>query len=108
MAHLLDDNVKLPSKMWIGTQGHPMIRLMDLTSNHTWLLGLRRGEKRQGNHKNRDKRDNRRHNLRIASQAENLVNKGRQKTNTIGYIGVSKTAHGKYCARIWVDKQVVD
>lgn len=108
MAHLLDDDVKLPSKMWISTQGYPMIRVDGSdVAVHRWLLGLRRGDKRQGDHKNRNKRDNRRHNLRIASQAENLVNKGRKKTNTSGYIGVSKTAHGKYCARIGVDKKVI-
>lgn len=42
---------------------------------HRFLLGLEQGDTRQGDHKNLDRLDNRRDNLRIVnSQAENLQN----------------------------------
>ena len=44
--------------------------------------------------------DDRWANLRSASHAENLRNRGAQKNNTSGFKGVSQYASGKWCARV--------
>jgi hypothetical protein len=44
-------------------------------------------------HKNRNRLDNRKENLRIANRTENSINKGIQSNNTTGIIGVSKNSH---------------
>ena len=57
-------------------------------------------------HINRNKLDNRRENLRICTQQENIWNQGVQKNNTSGYTGVYKR-NNKWCARINVNgKQI--
>lgn len=45
--------------------------------------------KYQTDHVNRDSLDNRKSNLRIATNADNTANRGRQSNNTSGYKGVS-------------------
>lgn len=58
---------------------------------HRQLLGLEHGDKRQGEHENRDKLDCRRSNLRIAvrGQLDNQQNRGVGIANTSGFRGVS-------------------
>ena len=58
-------------------------------------------------HINGDKLDNRRRNLRPCKQVENSRNTGKGKNNTTGYTGVSKSASGKYRARIMVDRKEI-
>jgi len=71
---------------------------------HRFILGLDFGDKRQGDHINMDGLDNRRANLRIATVAENLHNRGKQKNNTSGYKGVFwEKKDKKWRARIKVD-----
>jgi hypothetical protein len=55
---------------------------------HRLLLGLERGDKREGDHINLDKLDNRRSNLRIATRAQNAGNIGKRRNNKTGFIGV--------------------
>ena len=55
-------------------------------------------------HINRNKLDNRRCNLRVASNSQNCRNREKGKNNTSGYKGVSyKKKNKKFAARITVD-----
>ena len=54
-------------------------------------------------HKNWDKTDNRKSNLRLATKSQNNINIKRRIDNTSGYTGVSVTRGGKYLARISID-----
>src|SRR4030095_14079696 len=56
---------------------------------HRFLLGLEPGDGLQCDHCNGDGLDNRRANVRIATQAENNRNRRRFKTNKSGCTGVS-------------------
>jgi hypothetical protein len=55
---------------------------------HRVILGLEYGDPRQGDHRNRNRLDNQRSNLRLASNGENQRNKGDYATNTSGVRGV--------------------
>lgn len=57
---------------------------------HREILGLKKGDKRQGDHKNHDTLDNRRfidgkEQLRIATHQENMWNTSKKSTNKTGY-----------------------
>jgi len=56
---------------------------------HRLILGLEFGDRKQGDHRNGDTLDNRRLNLRVATQAQNSRNTGVQRHNTSGYKGVT-------------------
>ena len=51
-------------------------------------------------HKNGDRLDSRKSNLRIATRCENAQNSKRKSTNTTGFKGVSVTRAGKYRSTI--------
>ncbi len=63
---------------------------------------LTKGEK--CDHKNNDTLDNRRSNLRLATNSQSSQNRRMRKDNTSGYKGVSRTA-GKWLAQIRVNKK---
>jgi hypothetical protein len=67
---------------------------------HRQLLGAK--EDTQVDHINGDRLDNRRCNLRIATDHQNRVNKKRYSSNKSGYKGVTKR-RGMFCARITVN-----
>ena len=54
-------------------------------------------------HINRNKLDNRRSNLRAATQKENSRNTTVSKTNKVGHLGIKMTPSGKYNAKITCD-----
>ena len=56
-------------------------------------------------HKNRNKLDNRKENLRLCTQKDNSRNLSIAKNNTSGVTGVRKTDHGKWNVRITVDRK---
>lgn len=60
------------------------------TKLHRFIMGLKPGDKRQVDHWNGNVYDNRRCNLRICSQAENLRNSKKRSGTTSQYKGVSR------------------
>jgi hypothetical protein len=69
---------------------------------HRAILGIT--DKRRVDHINRDKLDNRRENLRAATQSQNLHNSGKPKHNRSGHKGVYwMNKRNRWCAQIRVD-----
>lgn len=56
---------------------------------HRRVLGLERGDKREGDHRNRNSLDNRRENLRIVDHAGNGQNKSGHRETSSQFRGVS-------------------
>lgn len=73
---------------------------------HRYLLDLEPG-KYVVDHIDGDPLNNRRSNLRLCSMRENARNIGLKKTNTSGCAGVRVTGHGRYNARITVDRKEI-
>lgn len=65
---------------------------------HRAIMGLTRGDRRQVDHVDRNKKNNQRSNLRIVTRTENLRFKGPARTNKLGLKGVCKTRNGRYQA----------
>jgi len=62
----------------------------------------------QVDHKNKNTLDNRRCNLRVCTNSENQMNRGKTRANTTGYKGVNENKRRKnknYRARITADKK---
>lgn len=65
---------------------------------HRFILNI--NDKRIVDHINRNKTDNRKVNLRIATYQQNNMNRGFNRNNTTGAKGVSKSKNGRYVASI--------
>lgn len=72
-----------------------------LVSMHREILGLKKGDGYEGDHRNHDTLDNRRCNLRKASRTNNNCNQRMRKDNTSGFKGVSKKG-SRYRASIQI------
>lgn len=72
---------------------------------HRLLLGLELGDRRQGDHWNLDKLDNRRSNLRVATKAQNMQNVGANRGARSPYRGVSLIPSGKWQAEVQINHQ---
>jgi AP2 domain len=83
-----DDFEWLSSCRWHLVAGYP--RNGNNVYMHRLILGLPKGDRRMGEHKNRNKLDNQRSNLRIAQRGhrDNKQNLGIRADNTSGYRGV--------------------
>ena len=72
-------------------------------SMHTLILGDRFSEGLVVDHANGKRVDNRRSNLRHATQRQNSTNRGAASSSITGIKGVSELSNGKFMARISVD-----
>jgi hypothetical protein len=68
---------------------------------HRQILGLKRGNKLQGDHENHDTLDNQRHNLRVVTNSQNHFN----TRNTKGYY--FNRSRKKYHAQIKINGRVI-
>ena len=80
----------------IGRAGNKVQKL------HRVLLGLTKNDPVVVDHKNGNPLDNRRENLRICQQIDNVHNANRRTDNTSGYTGIDILENGKYRVRIMV------
>lgn len=75
---------------------------------HRLIMGLRNGDPRQIDHRNRVRLDNRRNNLRICTVAENNRNVGVRSNSKSGYKGVSwNKCRGRWHSRIGANGKVI-
>ena len=72
------------------TKKHNAIRLHNFIMNEKYI-----------DHINRDKSDNRKNNLRVASISENNRNRSKGKNNSSGFIGISKGKYSKKWGESW-------
>ena len=103
----------LTAYRWIyDTHGYAVHRYRDADgrSQRLWLhrlimtrlLGHPIPPDLQVDHINRDRLDNRRDNLRLATRSQNQAHKGRSHHNTSGYKGVNAN-HGKWEVRLKIE-----
>lgn len=98
-----EDAARILAHRWFLTHQGYVCRYIGRTADGRWLrtrlhrevMGLQPGDPRAVDHINRDKLDNRRANLRIASQAENAQNLTPRRGTTSQYRGVSWCSRDK-------------
>jgi hypothetical protein len=101
------DEALISSRAWrVGSHGYARINVKAQGKQmtvllHRALLGLLPGDKREVDHINGNKLDNRRCNLRLCEKRQNGANRGKQSNNRSGFKGVEwHKASRKWCARI--------
>ena len=68
---------------------------------HRFIMGLENGNPRQVDHVNRDTLDNRRSNLRFATQSQNHFNQAMRRDSTTGYKCITlDKSRGLYTAKV--------
>lgn len=75
---------------------------------HHFILMVKPNQRRQVDHRDQDKLNNRKSNFRFCIQRENLWNSGKRKTNTSGFKGVSWVKEScKWVAGIGVNYKTI-
>lgn len=74
---------------------------------HRWLIFLGKKCSSTVDHRDRDKLNNQRKNLRVCTQNENSKNTSLSKNNTSGAKGVSAASNGNWRARIWLNRKEI-
>lgn len=106
IAHALVDleDAAQAEHRWYSDQGYATRRRPRNEGRfylHREILGLAQDDPRHGDHINRDRLDNRRANLRIATMAQNRQNRGANQGSTSKWRGVSWCKfHGKWKAHV--------
>lgn len=59
------------------------------------ILGLEKGDRREGDHRNHSTLDNQRNNLRICTHQQNIMNEKSQRSTSGNFKGVSWNTHAK-------------
>lgn len=92
-------------KHWYKFRVRDKIYAKEVSADHCLLLHrflLSPGRRHQVDHRNGDGLDNQRHNIRIATHAQNQRNREIKKNNSSGFNGVSWQRNmGKWSARIY-------
>jgi hypothetical protein len=103
---LLDkkDWKKMKQHKWsFDNLGYPTANIKGkATRLHKLLVNYERTD-----HKNRDRSDNRRENLRECSSFQNAFNKGKRKDNKTGFKGIHKRESGFYLVQIGFEKKQI-
>ena len=104
----LDDLPKALEHTWcVSKTGYAVARINQKTVKmHRWLLGIT-DKSVEIDHINRDKLNNTRENLRLCTHKENGMNQSKKCGRELP-IGISKTATGKYRARIMKDGKEIN
>ena len=93
-----EDFLKFSKFSWTAANGYPA-RYIYIDGKKTCVYLhreiVRCVKEKVVDHINGNKLDNRKSNLRVCSQSENLMNKGLIRTNTVGYKGVYWHKKGK-------------
>lgn len=100
--------VSVHPSWWIDAQGY--VRTEKIIEGkrvsiklHNLVMGITPSKNIMIDHINRNKKDNRRSNLRLVNKKQNALNSKIQSNNTSGVRGVSFCKHGKWEAYIKVD-----
>jgi hypothetical protein len=101
-----EDYKFLSTKKWHkNPKGYPRrnkSKKCDAVYMHRFIM--KAGQGQEVDHKNRNKLDNRKKNLRFVNHQENMMNRSLHKNNTSGYMGVNKQ-EGRWIARINVNRK---
>lgn len=98
-----EDFVSLKDKKW-GFYGNYFLNTSSKTPLHREIYSKYQDIKdKYIDHINLNKFDNRKENLRVVSQKENVRHRFKSKNNKSGYKGVSKSRGGNWTAKICVD-----
>lgn len=99
----LEDYDKIKDYCWLeNDQGYIVTRTTEGMFNlrlHRLVLGLNK-EDPIVDHKNRQRHDNRKQNLRLSDKQTNNINRGANKNNKLGIKGVVQLKNGRYRASI--------
>lgn len=81
--------------------------VQDYAHRFAWLYMTGEWPEPKVDHENQNRGDNRWSNLRTATHAENLWNRGKSKVNTSGIKGVSLGHHGRWRATLKVGRKQI-